>query len=359
MCRYKTLMLIIFLALVFSSTAMANKFIISASNSMGDIIVAVCELQPDYRIKLKNFQVIVKKVGIYQTAVTFRIKNNLPVFDLYHQFETDIEQLPNELKMYSLDSNLKLTSIKEISGVPSGGFSLDIARFMSPSGLIRFLLMESPAKTVVVRELNARGVPGSETDAFQVSENSTLLDATVAEDGKMIVASTWNEELNQKVIHVRSLNPLGSLKVKQTDDVPVSLSLSDAIEIDSKLDRFLFYRDYRQWGSRNRIMMQKIDGSTGKFVGGPRVFAPFKSTPCYLCFLQSVAVSPGGNIVFYIDFDDSCRKNVLKAQMMNPRTGKKIKASQLIIGCNQIPGEGDFGWVQDGIYGIDIAQFEP
>jgi hypothetical protein len=167
-----------------------------------------------------------------------------------------------------------------------------------------------------------------------------------------------NQESNQKSIYVRKIHPEGSVRAKRTANVPTSLSLSNPIKIDSKSRRFLFFRDYREWGSKTRIMVQKIDSSTGNFVRDPKAFTPFMSGPCSLCSLQSVAVAPRGNIVFYIDFDTSCSENILKAQIFSPKTDTKINLPQTLIGCDRIPGEGNGGWVWDGIYGIDVVQFE-
>lgn len=367
----KTLTCIIFSALVFSSSAMAEKFVVSATTGT-DILVATFELKQNNQIKREHSSVIGTSYGIYNTAVTFRKNNNATIFDVYYPVETGYDQPLTEMEMNRLDSNLNLKFEKDFTGIPSG-YTFDLAGLRGPSGLTRFLLMDQltdqpPGRVIVERKLAANGSPGPESIAFRHPPNSFLLDSTVAEDGKMLVAATENNK-SQRFIQVRKFPPAGPIRVKQTANIPVSLSLSDPIKTASRSPsagsvagtyRFLFFRafgDLEQIQS-TRILVQKIENSTGNFVGAPRTFtitarSAFKECCVTHKFLQSVAVTPGADVVFYTEFDASCGKNILRGQVFNAQRGTKIGRPQLLIGCSQMTTN------QVGISGIDVAQFAP
>lgn len=364
MRRNLTFAFIFLFALIFSSIAIAEKFMISAT-SRNHLIVASCELKPNNRINIEHLSVIKTEYDTYNLAVTFRKSNNSPIFDIYTPVATEYDGSVDLMELYRLDSNLKVKFEKEFIGLPSNGWTLDIARLEGPLGPPTHFLITG----TVEFELNANGAPGPQTVVFQLKRNSWMLGLDQAEDGKMIVAVTANTK-SQRFFQVRKLHPAGPIKVKQIPNHPLSLALSNPINVASNSHsagpvagshRFLFFRDFPNWEEfqSTRIVMQKIDDSTGKFIGPMKVFTTTTKNLNKVCcvgdqFYQSVAVSPAADIIFYSDFDASCGKNVLKAQVFNPQKQTKIGQPQLLIGCGQL-----VNIFNDGIYGIDVVQFEP
>ncbi len=98
-------------------------------------------------------------------------------------------------------------------------------------------------------------------------------------------------------------------------------------------------------------MKQRVDDSTGEFLGRPKAFTKFKVVPVYFVG-QSVTVTPGANVVFFTEFDTSCNKNLLWAQVFDPQKRIKVGPSQLLIGCSELSN------IYYGVEGIDVAQFE-
>lgn len=358
---FAALTLIILPALVFSNSASSKKFVISAA-AVPRIVVATFGLKPNKQIRMEHFNVIEPEYpDVFNTAVTFRKNKNSVIFDLYYHTEISYDG-PTELQMNRLDSSLKLKFAKEFDEIP---FSLGIgtARLRKSSGLTHFLVMGS-----TYRKLDASGNLGPKSVAIRAPVNSFLLDANVAEDGRMFVAVTQNNQ-SEQFIHVRKRFPARPIRVRQTPDVRLSLALSDPVKIALNANsagsvagtyRFLFFRpfqDLEQFQS-TQILMQRIDDSTGNFVGPPRTFATTTQNLKTCCvtdkYLQSISVSPGADVVFYTEFDASCAKNVLKGQVFDPQKSTKIGKLQLLIGCSQIPVVS-----HDGIFGIDVAQFEP
>lgn len=106
-------------------------------------------------------------------------------------------------------------------------------------------------------------------------------------------------------------------------------------------------------GPVSKIMMQKLDNATGKPIGDPKIFKDFRPTQ-YIYSVhnyKSMAVTPKGNIVFYMQYDESCGKHLLFGQILNPETSKNIGTPQVLVGCDSSYNNRDF---QE----IDVAELE-
>lgn len=178
--------------------------------------------------------------------------------------------------------------------------------------------------------------------------------------------STFTENTHSE-IQLQTLHPTGPMIGIQVPKDSSSPVLSGPVGPSSTVSagglavskRFLFFRVMRDFGTNgnpnlmSQVMLQRIDNTTARFIGVAQPFTKFQNTRFY-DYSQSVAVTPGSDAVIYTEWDALCGKNVLKAQVFDPQTGRKVGSPQSIIGCSEslLSGSGISG-------GIDVAQFRP
>ncbi len=353
---YTALTLTLLVCLVFSGVAFASeKFVLSATDGTV-IILRGYELDDRNQIRTLDSNVILTgSSGIWGTAIAFQKENQTRVFDVYYGFCHDYWTCtPGEVtvSMKRVDSKLQLLFGQDLS-IPVA-YSLSTARLQKRSGVSLRLLVENLGK-IEERRLGENGIPRT---AQEIPFPKGSRSPTASEDGKFVAA------LYGAQIIARSLHPQGPIREIQSRDSPVALALSGPVTRSSQSTgsvpasyRFLFFRVYRDLpdseGSANlktRIMRQMIDDSTGEFIGSPKAFTSFKTVPYYYPYHQSVTVSPSANLVFFTEFDASCNRNILRGQVFNPQTQKKVGSSQLLIGCSEFPDRDDSQ--------IDVVQFE-
>jgi hypothetical protein len=200
---------------------------------------------------------------------------------------------------------------------------------------------------------------GSLSTRIHLNSEGGAPNPIAAEDGRMAAGTDGTS------ISVWFLRANSPGKGKHTDDYSRSVALSGPISRLStsssapssvKSRRFLFFRTYRDLGNtpaelfapKSRILRQQIDDSTGKFIGQPKVFIDWEPIE-YVNFSQSVAVTPKANLVLYIKDDQSCKKQILMAQVYEPLKKQKVGPPQVVIGCSEVQS----GYL--GVQGIDIA----
>ena len=335
-----------------------EKFVLSATDR-NSIILKTFEL---YKGKIKTTQSKVIELDywtIRDTALTFRNENNTVNFDVYYGACQDLDDdwTCDETKqsMIRMDSNLNSIFQKNLPSLPNDvgtydRYDLVMQRIQQESG-ISLRLLRSDGTNIFEHKLHRDGSLGLPSNVGV----SGYYDFSVAEDGKMIATIPGNPLRTSPMIQIRPFQPNGPINRKRTQDViwdlaltkPVtgnSLSLSAGSVVVS--NRFLFFVTQRFIGTEymSRIMKQKINNSTGKFIGVPKPFTEFKidrNGP------STVAVSPAGNIVFYTEW--LCRRKILKAQVFDPQTGVKVGPAQTIIGCDG---------TQFQLNGINVTRFQ-
>jgi hypothetical protein len=335
---------------LFCAAAMAETYVVSATDG-SNLIVKMYQIYNN-RIRFVRYTTIETSAqwGIFNTAVMYRKENNSPIFDVYYGICQDMDCVDMGLAMKRLNSSLQVLSSNDAILQPDYWFSfagMATEKVEKKSGTSYRILMTSSNK-VVERMLDGDGVPGN---PINVAFEGEFLNPTASEDGKMVVAETYNN-----VLRTRTFHPSGVIRqFKHTPDYFNSLTLSGPIAPSGRYPkpyRLLLYcvnRDDPQ-GPISRIMMQKLDDATGKLLGAPKVFTPFQRIQYFYSEHnhKSVVVTPKANLVFYTKYDQSCGKNVLLGQLFNPQTFKNIGTPQVLIGCES----------RSDIQGIDVAQTE-
>jgi len=352
-------MLILVLSLACSIAAIASERYVLTATEGSDVIIRIYELDHN-QIKMRQSKVIQvnSMYGIIATAVTFRNENNTVNFDVYYSVCKDIECAGVKPSMTRVDSNLNVMFQKDFAietayGVPD----LDTERVQTNSGISLRLMIRDDQRKSVERKLQSDGNLGPPSDIGLLGDYTF----TAAEDGKVLAGTAGP----RGDIRVRAIHPDGPINVLHVQDLISSLAVTGPIGLDSHSQsagsfalskRFLFFRAWRIFGSdlKSGVMMQKID-NTGKFIGVPKIFTQFKIGsdaifPGFYTLQRTVTVVPDGNIVFFTEWDTSCNKNALKAQVLNPQSGAKVGPSQSIISCSDLQPGG-------GIFGIDVTKF--
>lgn len=116
---------------------------------------------------------------------------------------------------------------------------------------------------------------------------------------------------------------------------------------------FLVYRIQKQQGSKttSSILMQLLNQNNNSFtqMGGPKTISPFSETKTPGPeFVHSVALASNRQFVIFTSFSNSCGKEVVKFQKINPNTGAKIGAPIELLECS------DFSNSLFGAYAVDI-----
>jgi hypothetical protein len=84
-------------------------------------------------------------------------------------------------------------------------------------------------------------------------------------------------------------------------------------------------------------------------MGGPKTISPFAETKTPGPeFVHSVALASNRQFVIFTAFSNSCGKEVVKFQKINPTTGAKIGAPIELLECS------DFSNSFFGAYAVDI-----
>ncbi len=334
-----------------------EKFVLSATDR-NSIVLKTFEL---YKNKIKTTQSRVIEFDSYwtirDTAVTFRDENQTVNFDVYYGACQDLnddwtcdETIQSMIRM---DSNLNSIFQKKLPTLPNVGYDrydLVTQRLHQGSG-VSSLLLRSDGTNLFEQKLHSDGGLGLPSNVGI----GGYYHFSAAEDGKMIATIPGNFSQTSQIIQIRPFHPNGPVNNKRTQDIIWDLALTAPVTGASPSistgslpvsNRFLFFVTQRFIGTEymSRIMKQKINNSTGKFIGVPKPFTEFKidrNGP------STVAVTPGGNIVFYTDW--ACNKKILKAQVLNPQTGVKVGPVQTIIGCDG---------TQFGLNGLNVTRFQ-
>ena len=318
-----------------------EKFVLSARD--GDsIILKILEL---YKGKIKTTQSKVIELDsqtIRDTALTFRKVNNAISFDVYYgacQVGNDWTCDETIQSMIRMDSNLNSIFHKNLPTLPNvvvyDRYDLVTQRIQEKSD-ISLRLLRSDGTNILEHKLHRDGSLGLPSNLGVRG----YYHFSAAEDGKMIATIPGNLSRTSRIIQIRPLHRNGPIHSKRTQDIIWDLALTGPVTSGSPSlsagsppvsNRFLFFIVTRFIGTEymSRVMKQKINNSTGKFIGASKPFTEFKidrnGSP-------TIAVTPGGNIVFYTEW--LCGKKILNAQVFNPQTGAKVGPVQSIIGCD-------------------------
>lgn len=334
-----------------------QKFVLSATDG-GSIILKIIELNK-FKVTTTQSRVIALDPSwtIRDTAVTFRNENNRMNFDIYYGACQDLDQdwdCDETIQtIIRTDSNLNSIFHKNLGPTNHEGFDpydIVMQRIQQQSGF-SLRLLTSDGTNILEQDLHRDGNLGLPSNVGIRG----YYDFSAAEDGKMIATIPGSPSRTSRIIQIRPFHPNGSINSIQTEDIIWNLALTGPVAGASPSlsagslpvsNRFLFFVTQRFIGTEymSRVMKQKINNSTGKFIGVPKPFTEFKIDRNGA---STVAVTPGGNIVFYTEW--LCDKKVLKAQVFNPQTGAKVGPSQTILGC------GDH---QFHISGINVTRFQ-
>jgi hypothetical protein len=357
MDHYRMITLTLVVSLICSLTAIASEEFVVSTSIGSNIILKTIELDRN-RIKTSRSQIIETDHYNFGTAITSRYDKDNLVFDVYYVTcldPADFECINSTLSMARVDSELSIQFTKDFP-IPTYQVSTETIR--KPSGYDLRLLLWNGEK-LEERKLKKDGSPRRVHQEFS---DDGLSGHAVAEDGKMLAATfaadIWTAPFG---IEVRTFHPKGPVQQMQSNDLPFGMALSGPLvkilsnttsaESVARPYRYLFFREFRNLDSSNpqtRIMRQKIDDSTGDFKGQPKSVTKFNDE-FYAIGSDSIAVTPEANIILYSQFDASCKKVVLMAQVFDPQSSKNVGLPQVLIGCSEV--DGDFPIVR----GIDIA----
>lgn len=338
-----------------AGTIAPEKFVLLAADVWGkNIILQTFELENN-QIKTQRSNLIPVVTGnwvIVDAAITFRKENNHLNFDVYYiTCQGDWACEETRLSMIRADSNLNYIFGKDLGNLTPSDAQYDLAmqRLKQKSGLSLRLLTGTGAQILEQKLLRSGslGIPAN----VGIGGFSSF---SAAEDGKMIATASGNPT---NLIEIHPFHPTGDKKKIQTEDYIRSMALTGRIVSNSPSvsagslpvsNRFLFFMAERLIGRQyhNRVMIQKINDSRVEFIGTPRPFTQFKPAHGRP---QEVAISPGGNIVFYTELDTSCNSDILVAQVFDPRTAAKVGPPQTILGCY---GQNNY------LSGINVTQFQ-
>jgi len=326
---------ILLISMVYFVPAEANeKFVLTAAVNSG-LTVRIYELNGN-QMKILNTANI--SAPAISTAVTFRKNNGVPTFYIYYSNCFDFDCFTSVLSMKKLDSNLNVVSSEDdlIGQIAPANFDLAAERVTTSSGTSLKLLLNEDF-IVAHRTIAPRGLLSSPQETAFVFDGGNF-DFTAAPDGTMAVAWLGN------TILLHPIHPSKSGKsetIQPTNQSPANLVLTGSItplsvgaSVAEKF-RLLFYRTFPSQDHRTQLMMQRIDDARVSFIGRPKVVRSLSKTPYVNPLSQSIAVTTGGSVVFYADYDKTCGKNVLKAQVLDPESGKNIGKPQVLIGCDQ------------------------
>jgi hypothetical protein len=212
--------------------------------------------------------------------------------------------------------------------------------------------------------LSGSGTPaGAKKPIFNNPTASDLLfGADVSKDGNWAVQTVSKEQgfLRQNQIHIRRVSNgggTGAVGVVTISHRTYSPSLSGPIPTSGAPNTIFRWLGFRVFVNQtlfdqdSAVYIGKIDDKIG------RLFGPLKLVSSVLPAPQSsaesfpsVLVSPDGTFVIYTAYNNSCKKQILILQRINPQTGDKVGPQKTLIGCGQLTN------IAIGLYGIDILR---
>jgi hypothetical protein len=329
--------------------AAAEKYVISAAVG-SNIVLKTIELDQNQTIRIVKTRIIETTNPIFSTAITSRYdRNNRVVFDVYYVTCTDPGDISCEfttLSMVRVDRELRSRYSKNFN-IPT--FTVSTAKV--PSVLNDdFRIVVWNGRETLEYKLKQNGFP----ERAVLDSDQTVRFPSIAEDGRFVAGATSKS----RSIAILPFDPKGPVQKIQINTRPAHMVLSGPLVKAENLSgagpsaktyRQLFFRSYKDSEEGwlvSRVMRQKIDEATGKFIGKPKPFTDY----AYSRFSkQSLAITPEANIVLYTLTDDFFVEHFLYAQVFDPVSLTCIGQPQPVIGFSEIPLR------TAGADGIDIA----
>lgn len=248
------------------------------------------------------------------------------------------------LSMKRMGSNLELLGGRDFAIAVDPPLASETLR--TRSGWTSRLLLQAYGLGIAERELGADGTPGS--PIFPKASSAVEI-FTPSEDGRVLGS------LDDLGVYVQRFHPRGPVSGRY---FPYSSSLSISGPVKrpghgagskARTSRFAFVRD----SGESQVFALEIDDATMKFTERYIAVTEPRADPDSTYLRQSVAVSPGADMVFYSEWNPSCGKWLLWGQAFDPVAFKKVGKAQLLIRCSELPA------TSVGIRDIDVAELTP
>jgi hypothetical protein len=234
---------------------------------------------------------------------------------------------------------------------------------------------EDPNLIFVSRDLNPKNVTlkaarfDEETKTVRMPPKSLItapdqmLESVRASDSGDFYGMVVNNGTSSQLLYKHSMTETTtrSWKFPETTNHS-SLSITGRMQfpilaagIQAPPKRLLLYRVLQQTGNNfsSSVRLQALDeDATGalRSMGPARLLTPLQSTlQPGAETLQSVSIEPQGRFAFYASYSSACKKEIVKAQKLNPKTGAKMGGPQTLVGCEE------FARSITGAYGLDVA----